>query len=385
MSERERFDFESRYYSYVTGEIEKADHSYSQWLQDYPGDYVPHGNLGVNYIVLGQYEKAVEEMRASLQIKPNSAAAYANLIGAYSSLNRLDDAKNSWDASQGRKLDGAPLRLARYALAFLQHDSTAMKDQLDWAAGKPGAEDMLLSAQSDTEAYAGRLSAANALSERAVDSAKHADAVETAAAWKANEALRDAEFGNFADARKAANDALTMSPGRDVELMVGLTLARAGDAAKAQSLADKLDREYPLDTMIQGYWLPTIRAAIALSKGDGKKAVELLQPASTYELGQPTQFQVCTLYPIYVRGLAFMKEGQGQQAAVEFQKILDHAGLVVNFPLGSLARLQLARARVIGGDKASAKQAYDQFLSLWKDGDPTVPILKEAKSESAKL
>ncbi|MGA2812530.1 MAG: serine/threonine-protein kinase [Candidatus Acidiferrum sp.] len=385
VSERERFDFESRYYSYVTGEIEKADHSYSQWLSDYPGDYVPHGNLGVNYIILGQYEKAVEEMRASLQIKPNSAAAYANLIGAYCSLSRLDDAKNAWDQSQARKLDGAALRLARYALAFLQHDETAMKEQVDWAAGKPGAEDTLLSAQSDTEAYAGRLAAANALSGRAVDSAKHADASETAAAWKANEALREAEFGNLAAARQAATEALTMSPGRDVELMVGLALARIGDAAKAEQLADKLDRDSPLDTMIQGYWLPTIRGAIALSKGDGRKAVDLLQPASVYELGQPTQFQFCTMYPIYVRGLAFLKQGLGQQAAVEFQKIIDHAGLVVNFPLGSLARLELGRSRVIGGDKASARQAYDTFLGLWKDGDSGAPILKEAKAEFGKL
>jgi hypothetical protein len=167
--------------------------------------------------------------------------------------------------------------------------------------------------------------------------------------------------------------------------MVGLALARIGDAAKAEQLADKLDRDSPLDTMIQGYWLPTIRGAIALSKGDGRKAVDLLQPASVYELGQPSQFQFCTMYPIYVRGLAFLKQGLGQQASVEFQKIIDHPGLVVNFPLGSLARLELGRARVVGGDKASARQAYDTFFGLWKDGDSGAPILKEAKAESGKL
>jgi hypothetical protein len=170
-----------------------------------------------------------------------------------------------------------------------------------------------------------------------------------------------------------------------VEVMAGLALARAGDTAKAEQLADKLDRDSPLDTMIQGYWLPTIRGAAALSKGDGKKAVELLQSASSYELGQPGPFQVSTMYPIYVRGLAFLKSGLGQQAAVEFQKILDHPGLVVNFPLGSLARLQVGRARAAGGDKAMAKASYEQFLSLWKDGDSATPILKEAKAESAKL
>ena len=385
VSERERFDFEGRYYSQVTGEIEKADHSYTQSLMDYPGDYVAHGNLGADYLTLGQYEKAVEEMRAVLHIEPNNTGAYTNLIGAYCSLSRLEDAKTAWDQSQARKLDGAPLRLARYLLAFLQHDDTAMKDQLDWSAGKAGAEDVLLSAQADSEAYAGHFSAANALSERAVDSAKHADASETAASWKADEALRDAEFGNAAAARQAATEALAMSGGRDVEIMAGVALARAGDTAKAEQLADKLDRDFPLDTIVQGYWLPTIRGAIALSKGDGKKAVELLQPASNYELGQPPQFQISTLYPIYVRGQAFLKQGQGQQAAVEFQKILDHPGLVVNFPLGSLARLGVGRARAMGGDKVAAKQAYDIFFSLWKDADPNVPILKEAKTEYSKL
>ena len=385
VSERERFDIETKYFSNVTGELEKADHSYSQWLLDYPGDYVPHGNLAVNYITLGQYEKAVEETRASLQIKPNSAAGYANLIGAYCALGRLEDAKSAWEQSQNRKLDGPTLRLARYELAFLLHDDTSMKEQLDWAAGKPGAEDMLLSAQSDTEAYHGRLGPANDLSKRAVDAAKHADAVETAAAWQANEALREAEFGNSAAARQAAAAALALSGGRDVELLAALAFARSGDSAKAQQLADKLDRESPLGTMIQGYWLPTIRASIALAGGDGKKAVELLRAASPYELGQPTQFQFSTMYPIYVRGQAFLKQSLGQQAAVEFQKILDHPGLVVNFPLGTLARLELGRARALGGDKGAAKVAYEEFFSEWKDGDASAAILKEAKSESGKL
>jgi tetratricopeptide (TPR) repeat protein len=385
VSERERFDFECRYYSQVTGEIEKANNSCTQLLMDYPNDYVAHGNLGADYLTLGQYEKAVEQMRAVLHIEPNNTGAYTNLIGAYCSLSRLEDAKTAWDQSQARKLDGAPLRLARYLLAFLQHDDTAMKDQVDWSAGKPGAEDVLLSARSDTEAYAGHFAAANALSERAVDSAKHADALETAASWKADEALRDAEFGNTAAARQAATEALAMSGGRDVEIMAGLALAQAGDTGKAEQLADKLDRDSPVDAIIQGYWLPAIRGAIAVSKGDGKKAVELLQPASAYELGQPPQFQISTLYPIYVRGQAFLKQGQGQQAAAEFQKIVDHPGLVVNFPLGSLARLELGRARALGGDKAAAKQSYEMFFSLWKDADPSTPVLKEAKAEYAKL
>jgi serine/threonine protein kinase/Flp pilus assembly protein TadD len=385
VSERERFDIESKYFTIVTGELEKADQSYSQWAQDYPADYHPRGNLGVNYITLGQYEKAVDETKASLKIRPDNAAAYANLIGGYCALGRLEDAKAAWDKTQAENLDGPNLRLARYELAFLQRDDTAMKEQVEWAVGKPESEDMMLSAQSDTEAYHGRLAAANDLSKRAVESAKRDDAMETAASHLANEALRDVEFGNASAGKDAANQALALTDNRDAQIMSGLALARSGEVAKAQQLADKLDRDAPLDTMLQGYWLPTIRAAIALSKGDGKKAVELLQPAAAYELGQPPQFQLSTMYPIYVRGLAFLKQGLGQQAAVEFQKILDHPGLVVNFPLGSLARLQLGRARVAGSDKDAARQSYDQFFSLWKDADSTVPILREAKAEYAKL
>jgi eukaryotic-like serine/threonine-protein kinase len=385
VSERERFDIESKYFTLVTGELDKANHSYSEWALDYPGDYHPRGNLGVNYITLGQYEKAVDETNASLKIRPDNTAAYANLISGYFSLYRLEDAKATWDKAQALNLDSPNLRLARYELAFLQKDDTAMKEQISWATGKPGAEDALLSAQSDTEAYHGRLTAANDLSKRAIDSAKHADAMETAANWLANEALRNAEFGNAQAAKQAASEALALSDGHDAEIMVSLALARAGEVAKAQQIAEKLDRDSPLDTMLQGYWLPTIRAAISLSKGDGKKAVELLQPASAYELGQPLQFQLSTLYPVFVRGQAFLQQGLGAQAAVEFQKIIDHPGLTVNFPLGSLAHLELGRARTLSGDKASAKQAYDNFFGLWKDADPTSAVSKESKSEYAKL
>jgi serine/threonine protein kinase len=385
VSERERFDIESKYFTIVTGELEKADQSYSQWAQDYPADYHPRGNLGVNYITLGQYEKAVDETRASLKIRPDNAASSANLIGGYCALGRLEDAKAEWDKTQAANLDGPSLRLARYELAFLQHDDTAMKEQVSWAVGKPGAEDMMLSAQSDTESYYGRLGAADELSKRAVESAKHDDAMETAASHLANEALREAEFGNLSAAKLAGNEALALADDRDAQIMAGLALARSGEIAKAQQLADKLDRDAPLDTMLQGYWLPTIRASIVLNKGDGKKAVELLQPAAAYELGQPPQFQLSTMYPVYVRGLAFLKQGLGQQAAVEFQKILDHPGLVVNFPLGALARLELGRARALGGDKPAAKSSYEEFFGLWKEADAANPVLKEAKAEYGKL
>jgi len=385
VSERERYYIETLYFTTVTGEIEKADRSYSQWILDYPGDYAAHGNLAHNYIILGQYEKAIEEARASIRISPNSAGGYTLLIGSLLSLNRLEDVKAALEQSEQHKLDGPTLRLARYALGFLENDDATMREQLNWAAGKPRAEDMMISTQSDTEAHFGRLAKAREFSQRAVDSATRADARETAAMWRANEALREAEFGNSAQARKVAGQALALTAGRDVELLAALSYARAGDTAQAQKLADKLDRDSPLDTMIQGYWLPTIRAAIELNKGNAAKAIELLQPASNYELGQPSQLPWGTLYPIYVRGLAYLSKGRGQEAAVEFQKFRDHRGLLLNFPLGALAHLQLARAWTVVGDQGAARKAYDDFFAVWKNADADVPVLKEAKSSSAKL
>jgi len=385
VSERERYYIETAYFAVVTGEIEKADRSYSQWILDYPGDYAAHGNLAHNYIVLGQYEKAIEEARASIRIAPASAAGYTLLIGGLLSLNRIEDVKTALDQSQERKLGGPSLRLARYALAFLQNDPARMQEQVNWAIGKPGAEDLMLSTQSDTEAYFGRLAKAREFSQRAVDAATRADSRESAAVWRANEALREAEFGNAAQARKVAAQAMALSAGRDVQILAALTFARAGDPAAAQKLADQLDRESPLDTMIQGYWLPTIRAAIELDRNNSQKAIDLLQATIDYDLGQPTQFQCGTMYPVYVRGLAYLQKGQGQEAAVEFQKFKDHRGLLLNFPLGVLARLQLARAWTLTGDKGAAQKAYDDFFALWKNADADMPVLKGARTAAARL
>ena len=385
VSERERYYIETVYFTVVTGELEKADRSYTQWLMDYPGDYVAHGNLGHNYNVLGQYEKAVEEMQASLRIAPNSVAGYSNLISAYLSLNRFEDVKTALDETQTRKLDGPSLRLARYMLAFVQSNPSGMQEQVSWAAGKPGAEDTMLSAQADTEAFYGHLAKAREYSQRAVDAATRADAPESAALWRAYQALREAEFGNSAEARKVAAQAMSLSGGRDVQILVALTYARAGDAAAAQKLADQVDRESPLDTMIQGYWLPAIRGAIALNKNDAAKAIELLQSATNYELGQPSQAQCGIMAPIYIRGLAYLSKQRGQEASIEFRKYLDHRGLFLNYPAGALAHVQLARAWTAASDPGAAKKAYDDFFALWKDADPDIPVLREAKAAAAKL
>jgi tetratricopeptide (TPR) repeat protein len=257
-----------------------------------------------------------------------------------------------------------------------------MGEQVAWAAGKPGAEDMLFSAQSDTEAYYGRFAKAREFSQRAIASAKHSDAPESAAAWRANEAIREVEIGNPSGARKETGEALALSSGRDVEVVAALTLARAGEAAQAGKLATKLNHEFPLDTMMQNYSLPTIQAAIDLEKNNARGAIQILQVATPYELGSPS---FGNLYPVYVRGLAYLKLGQGQRATAEFQRMLGHRGIVGNFVLGALAHLQLGRAQAMMGDKEAARNSYQNFFALWKDADPDIPILHAAKVEYADL
>jgi eukaryotic-like serine/threonine-protein kinase len=254
-----------------------------------------------------------------------------------------------------------------------------------WGVGKPGDEDPLLSIQSDTEAYYGRLGSARDLSRRALDSAVRADSKEAAALWQVNAALRDAEVGSASLARQGANAALALSPGRDVKVLAALTLARCGDAPRAKALAEELEKKYPLNTVLKLYWLPTINAANELSRGGSSQALVLLEAAAPYELGSPPPMLLGTLYPAYLRGQAYLLAHNGAAAVAEFQKLLDHSGIIGNFVTGALARLQLGRAYAMAGATARAKTTYQDFLTLWKDADPDIPLLKQAKAEYAKL
>jgi predicted Zn-dependent protease len=284
-----------------------------------------------------------------------------------------------------RKLEGLNVRFWMYYLAFLRADSTQMEQQLAWGAGKPGEEDPLLSAQSDTEAYYGRLTKALDFSRRAVDSAVRADSKETAALWQVNAALRQAEFGNVAMAKEGVTAALALAPGRDVRVLGALTLARVGDTTRAKTMTTALEKSEPLNTVLKVYWLPSLKAAIELSAGNSDQALVFLEAAAPYELGEPPPMQLGTLYPAYLRGQAYLSTHSGAAASREFQKILDHRGLVLNFPLAALAHLGLARAYVLSGDIAKARAAYQGLFALWKDADPAIPILKQAKAEYAKL
>ncbi len=382
VSDRERFYIEAAYYSFVTGEMDKADQTYKQWSQEYPGDTAPHNNLALNYESLGQFEGAAEESRAAIAISPESVWGYGNLVSAYLALDRIDEAKSVYRQTTDRHVDNQTLHGMAYALAFLQGDEAALKQMVEESAGKPATEYTLLALQADTDAYYGRLKRSRETSQRAVAAAKRDGAPENAVSSLAFAAAREGLLGNTAEARKMADEAMTLSPGRDARIAVAMTLAQLGDIAQAQRIADQLNAEFPLDTIIQKYWLPTIRATIALGRGNAPQAITLLEVTAPYEFGIQN---FSSMLPIYVRGLAYLKAGQGNEAAAEFKKMLGHRGLAFNAPVGALAQLHLARAQAMNGDKSAARRSYQDFLALWKQADPDLLPFKQAQAEYLKL
>jgi eukaryotic-like serine/threonine-protein kinase len=379
---REKLRILAVYYS-ATGELEKEIHTYEQWEASYPRDVVPHNNLGNDYFGMGQLDKALAEYQEAVRLTP-SVAGYSNVMGVDLSLNRLDEAQATFEEACAQKLDGRYVRQTFYWLAFLRQDVAQMDQQLAWAADKRGDEDLLLSLQSDTNAYYGRISKARYFTMRAVDSAILAGSKETAALWQVNAALREAELGNNASAKQGVTSALGLSPGRDVKLIAAFTLARAGDNTQAKALAEELKKNYPTDSFMKRYWLPVIRAAIELNEGNSSQALQDLEVARPYELGGAGTF-INYIYPAYVRGQAHLLAHNANAAAAEFQKLVDHRGIVLNFVTGALAHLQLGRAYATAGDTAKAKRAYQDFFALWKDADSDIPMLSQAKAEYANL
>jgi len=387
VSERERFSIESNYYDSVTGETEKGIQIDELRAQTYPRDGGAHNSLAYRYEQLGQYEKAAAEASEAIRLFPGAAVDYSNLMEDYTALNRLDEATATYREAIARKLENPFLHDDMYAIAFLRGDNEEMKRQIDWAIGKRGAEDILLSAQSDSEAYYGRLGRARELSRQAVDSALQGDLKETAALWLLNSALREAEFESWDQARKQVNAGLAIASTRDVQTLAALTLACAGDTARAQAISKELEKQYPLNTFINHYWLPTIGAYSEIHRGNPAQAIKLLDASTPYDLAfpQPQFAEGGLLYPAYVRGRVYLLLNQGREAADEFRKMVYHSGILVNSPLRALAELQLGRALLMSGDISGSRKAYQDFLTLWKDADPDIPILKQAKAEYTKL
>jgi tetratricopeptide (TPR) repeat protein len=385
VSEREKFYIASHYGHFVTGNLEEARKAYELWAQTYPRDRGPSNNLAVIYDNLGDYADTLARAQQTLKMNPGSGISYSNLISAYLSLNRLDEARATAEEAKAHNVDTDLNHAKLYLIDFLQHNSAGMEQEASKVMGKAGSEDVMLYYQADTAACAGQFAKAKELSQRAADSARRADEKETAAGYQAEAALRAALVGDMAFAKAQAQAALALSEGGDVKAMSAIALGLAGDSATAMRLADDLNKRLPEDTIVQFDYLPMIRAAVALHNGDAERAIAALAPAATYELGAASQNLNFVLYPVYLRGEADLAAKQGSAAAAEFQKILDHPGVVLNEPISSLAHLGLGRAYALAGETAKARAAYQDFLALWKDADSGIPLLQQAKAEYARL
>jgi serine/threonine protein kinase/tetratricopeptide (TPR) repeat protein len=395
-NEGEKLAISGSYYSYVLGALDKAAQTYREQIESYARNFSGYGSLGIVYAEQGQYEKAGEITQQGIRLKPDWTGGYDNLANYYLALRRFDETRQIIHNAQARKLDDPILHQALYALAFIGGDSAAMEEQEQWFEGKP-EENLGLALASDTEAYGGHLGKARDFTGRAVDAAIRADSKETGGIWLAIAAQREAAFGYPAEARQSAAKALGLAPSsQGVEVEVALAFAMAGDTTRAVSLAKGLGKRFPEDTQLQSLWLPAIEVQSVLDKKNSGSTLNAEKVALPIEFGEiPFGANISCLYSTYVLAQAHLAAGQGTAAAAEFQKILDHGGIVWNCWTGALAHLGVARAntlqvRTSQGANADAARvralaAYKDFLTLWKDADPDIPILKEAKAEYAKL
>jgi tetratricopeptide (TPR) repeat protein/predicted Ser/Thr protein kinase len=388
-SDLEKFFVTASYELHVTGNLEKAQQTCELWARTYPRERLPHGLLGgIVYDASGEYQKAVEESKKVIEIDPDSAIGYSQLAFNYQYLNRLREAANTLQQAAARKLEIGDFLVERYDLSFLKADQAGMEREAALAHGKAGEEDWISDHEAFVSAYSGRLQQARRLSHHAADLAQQAAQRDRAALDETGLALWEGFFGNAPEARRTAMAARELSTSREVEYGAAFALALSGDSARARTLASDLEKRYPEDTSVRFSYLPALRAVLALNHRQPLQAIEQLQIAIPYDLGAPRcSFHgfFGSLYPIYVRGLAYLAANQSAQAAAEFQKILDHRGIVVSDPIGALAHLQLGRAFALSGEAAKAKAACRDFLTLWKDADLDIPILKQAKTEYARL
>jgi len=407
-SEREKMSITAAYYRNVTGELDKAAQTYQEQIDSYPREAGPYNNRGLIYAEEGQYEKALELTQQAVRLGPDTPVFYENVINYTTALQRFDQSRQIIREQQARKMDPAEFHIALYGLAFIGADSAAMAEQQQWFAGKPDYENVGLALASDSEAYAGHLAKARELTNRAVESAARIDDKESGATFLANAALQEAAYGYAAEARQSVAEALKLAPASPaVEVEAAIAFAVVGDTARSESLAQDLNKRYPLGTQMQSLWLPAIRARLALDRKNPAAAISALQSASAIELGLiPFYDNISCLYPAYVRGEAYLAAGQGSAAAAEFRKILDQSGLVWNCWTGALSHLGIARANALEAgvgpglrsaqaeptspaDRDAARMralaAYKDFLNLWNDADSNIPFLKAAKAEYAKL
>jgi DNA-binding winged helix-turn-helix (wHTH) protein/predicted Zn-dependent protease/TolB-like protein len=381
VSEYERLRITGSYHLNVTGQLDEAIRAFDMWARDYPHDAPPFNNQGFAHLMLGQLDEALQKTTTAGHLEPTSSPLAGNLAQIQLAVNQFDEARKTATAALQYNPDLFSIRLAIFQEAFLRGDTAAMQEQLAWAENHPGDGDWVINSKGDSEAYYGRLKSATSYFDRAISSAKKLDNSEMAATWQAKVALIEAEFGNLSEARRYAAAALATKRGRDVRAYVALALARVGDEAQAKKLTEELSKEFPQNTLLQKYWLPTTKAAIELHAGKPTEALRTLEEVEPMDLSLSYPLDYGTMYSAHLRGLVYLKLSKGKEAAAEFKKIVDHRGLVINFAPASMANLELARAYELSGEKEKSRTAYNDFLALWKNADADIPVLQQVKSE----
>jgi eukaryotic-like serine/threonine-protein kinase len=382
VSEREKFSISGLYYILVTGQYQEAIETYKMWAQTYPADAVPYIDMGLSYSFLGQIENAVAATREAVHIDPTDSAARANLSGYLIATNRIAEAKANNQDALAQNLDTAYLRYHIYQIAFLEGDRPEMERQFTWSRNKPHSESAFDAMQSWTEAYAGRLKASRTHARNAFEAARRDGLQGTAANWLAVAAWTEAELGNPSAAREQADAALATTGTWRARALANIALSRAGASSRATIVAEDLRKDYPSDVLTNAYWLPAARAAVEIQRANGEAALEALRPAAAYDLADPDW---SCMYTVYSRGQARLLLRQGNEAAQEFQKIIDNRNFVGNCPIGALAHLGLARAHALSGNHDKSRAAYQAFFTLWNDADPDLALLRQAKTEYSRL
>jgi len=384
---REHLNIATLYYDLAQGDVQKAIEGYKEYIRAYPRDDVAMGNLSSEYFVIGDYAEASKYAESALKIDPDSAAWYENDSTALLALSRPDEAGKVLQEAFRRKLDDPALHANLYAVAFANGDSALMQRELAWAEGKPNGEDSLLAAQSDTEAYFGRLQKAREYTRRAVESAKRAELPESAAVWEVEAGMREAMFGYPDEAKHHAESALQLAPdSKDVRALAALVFARLGDETKARKIMDDLRALYVSNMVIQKAWLPVVQAQVKLRRKQYADSIHSLEGVTPYEKGQLTgNLSDSCMIPAFLRGEAELGAGNARQALAEFQKFSTNAGIVGSCWSAPLAKLGVARAEALSGGASRTKEAYAKFLDLWKGADAELPVLKQAKAEAARF
>ena len=383
-SEREKFYIESHYYNLVAQDLTRTIQTYELWAKVYPRDDIPHNNLGVTYAQLGQQDKGLQEAQTALRLEPNAnVLAQENTGFGYLSLDRFDEARMTFNNVLAKHPDDVSAHLGLYNLAVIAQDQSSAQQHVAWAASQADAQGLFFWLQALTAFRSGRLSKAREFIQLSNHANERDGFNENLADTQALAALWEAHYGELPQAREHANASLSKFAGNDAKVAAALAWAELKEPQRAETLAADLKQRFPDATILNNTWLPAIQARLALGRNDSSNAIRLLQAALPYDFS--TDPPLPTLYASYARGEAYLQARQADAAAQEFQKILDHKGIAGISPVPTLARLGLARARAMAGNKDAARTAYQDLFAIWKDADPDLPLLKQAKAEYAKL